>query len=249
MNDQLAGKVIAIIGATGGIGAPLAEMSVKAGAKVVLGARRVPELMQLRDRIDPENRHSIFLGTDASKAQEVTRLLQAGYGEFGKIDIVIVTVGTWRKVSLTTGIQEAGENGLTLVNSIILPSWNSIFEATKFLKEHGGGAVLNLSSHVVLKGEDRLAGNIYYRAAKVAVENIVGSIRESLTETERLHLRFVNLRPAIVDTPQNRKENPHISEEQWDLAVKPVTIFHWMDANVGSNFNVEDPEFLSKLEL
>jgi hypothetical protein len=57
------------------------------------------------------------------------------------------------------------------------------------------------------------------------------------------------LRPAIVDTPQNRKENPQITDEQWNLAVKPVTIFHWIEANVGSNFNVEDPEFLSKLEL
>jgi NADP-dependent 3-hydroxy acid dehydrogenase YdfG len=48
MNEAtLRGKVVAIIGATGGIGAPLAGMSVHAGAKVVLGARRLQELSEL----------------------------------------------------------------------------------------------------------------------------------------------------------------------------------------------------------
>jgi NADP-dependent 3-hydroxy acid dehydrogenase YdfG len=220
-------------------------MSVHAGAKVVLGARRLQELSELSKKIDPTLENSVAISTDASKPGEVTALLEAGFAKFGKINIVIVTVGTWRKVSLDTPIQEAGESGLTLVNSIVLPSWNSIFEATKFLKEHGGGAVLNLSSHVVLKGEKKLSGNTYYRAAKVAVENVVQSI-EDIAGKE---VSFVNLRPAIVDTPQNRKENPQITEEQWNLAVKPVTIFHWIGANVESNFNVEDPEFMSKLEL
>lgn len=238
-------KVVCYIGATGGIGAPLAEMSMHAGAKVVLGSRRLPELLELGKKIDPTGENSVAISTDASKPGEVTTLLETGFEKFSKIDIVVVTVGTWRRVSLDTPIQEAGESGLTLVNSIVLPSWNSIFEATKFLKEHGGGAVLNLSSHVVLKGEDKLSGNTYYRAAKVAVENMMQSVKD----TAGKEVSFVNLRPAIVDTPQNRKENPQITDEQWNLAVKPVTIFHWIEANVGSNFNVEDPEFLSKLEL
>ena len=243
--SKLEGKVIAIIGATGGIGAPLAEMSVGSGAKVLLGSRRVPELTDLQMRIDPSGKNTLATPTDASKPKSVLALLEEGFQEFDKVDIVIVSVGTWRQVSFETELGDAGEAGSILANSIVIPSWNAIFESTRFLAEHGGGAVLNVSSHAVLKSEGKLKKNVYYRAAKVAVENVIESLRP---DAEKKGVRLVNLRPAIVDTPQNRKENPAVTEDQWALAVKPITIFHWIENNA-DNLNLEDPEFPSKFEL
>ncbi|MEK7642315.1 MAG: SDR family oxidoreductase [Patescibacteria group bacterium] len=247
MNKKLERKVIAIIGATGGIGDPIASLCIKSGARVLLGSRRWPELRDLRDRIDPSGQNSLAEPTDASKAGEITRLLLAGKKRFGKVDAVIVTVGTWRLTSVNTEVEEAGAAARVLADSIIVPSWNAIFEANRFLTEEGG-IIFNLSSHVTLddemKQENRLSGNIFYRAAKEAVENVVNSLR--LVSPK---IRFVNLQPATVDTPTNRREHPEVPEGDWTKAVQPATIFDWIADHLDDPEITEEVYFPSGLTL
>lgn len=246
--NNLEGKVVAILGSTGGVGDPIAEEFVRAGAKVLLGARRFPELSAQRDRIDPTGKNSIAQPTDASVSGQVTNLLEAGAKRFGRVDIVLVTVGTWRLTSINTELDKASEAARVLVDSIIIPSWNAIFEAQQFLSKQGGGTIINMSSWVAInepdKKEGKLGGNIYYRAAKVAVENMVESLR-LVTEDK---LIFINLRPALVDTPINRRENPKITDEEWKLAVQPKQIFDWIVEN-WQNPKDLDPYFHSELIL
>jgi len=237
---NLEGKVVAIIGATGGIGDPFAEMFIKTGANVLLGSRRLSELQALRDRIDPSGKNSIALATDASKSRQVTYLLKAGLDRFKSVDLVIISVGTWRRSFANTDIIEAANNGLILSQSIIIPSWNAIFEANQFLSKHEGGLIFNLSSHVVMndkeKNENELSGNIYYRAAKIAVENMMNSLR--LVEKNG-KIKFINLRPATVDTPTNRAEHPEIQDSDWEKAVQTETMFDWIIENF-DNPNIPD---------
>lgn len=243
--NTLEGKVVAIIGATGGIGDPLAEKSVKAGAKVLLGARRFPELQALRERIDPTGKNSIALATDASITGQVINLLNAGFNRFKRVDIVIVTVGTWRQTYYNTDLEEVASTGRILTDSIIIPSWNAIFEAHRFFSNtYQVGIIFNMSSWVVTKKEGVLSGNILYRAAKRAVESVV----ESLQEVGDM-VKIVNLRPATVDTPINRKTHPGVPTDKWGLAVQPKTIFDWINEHSNDPNIPEDVYFPSDLKL
>ncbi len=82
--------VVAITGASSGIGAATARAFVDAGAKVVLGARRRDRLDELVHSLGP---HARAITTDVSDPDDCRRLVATAVAEFGSLDVLVANAG------------------------------------------------------------------------------------------------------------------------------------------------------------
>lgn len=92
---SLLGKVAVVTGSSGGIGAAIAMTLATAGAKVVLGARRVEELEKVKSKIEGVvgSDMVIVCKADVTKRDEVKALVAAAEAGFGPVDIMVNNAG------------------------------------------------------------------------------------------------------------------------------------------------------------
>ena len=86
MSQPLAERVGVVTGASRGIGAATAVALAEAGMAVVLGARRAPELMAVRDRIRQAGGLAEAIITDLRNPEQVTALVDGAVDRFGRLD-------------------------------------------------------------------------------------------------------------------------------------------------------------------
>lgn len=85
--DNVAGKVVAITGASSGLGAETARHLVKAGAKVALGARRPDRLQALVQELSGD--HCTVFQMDVTDRQQVQVFVDDAVKTFGRIDVIV----------------------------------------------------------------------------------------------------------------------------------------------------------------
>src|SRR5947209_8521646 len=91
---SLNGKVAIVTGCSSGIGIELARGLAKAGADVVICARRKQELFTNAQEIAEETgRQIIPIVADISKEQDVQELVETAIKNFGHIDILVNNAG------------------------------------------------------------------------------------------------------------------------------------------------------------
>lgn len=87
------GKVIAITGASSGIGEATALLLAECGAKVVLGARGSDRLKVLADRIVAADGEAAYALTDVKKRQDLSNLVGLAIERYGKLDVLVSNAG------------------------------------------------------------------------------------------------------------------------------------------------------------
>jgi 3-oxoacyl-[acyl-carrier protein] reductase len=88
---DLTGSVVAITGATAGIGAAAANQLVEAGAKVVLGGRREERLDEAVERLGADN--AIGVTMDVRLPADCQRLVDSAVSTFGRLDTIVPNAG------------------------------------------------------------------------------------------------------------------------------------------------------------
>ncbi len=87
------GKVIAITGASSGIGEATALLLAERGAKVVLGARRADRLASLAARISTAGGEAAYESIDVKRHDDLTRLVALARERYGKLDVLVSNAG------------------------------------------------------------------------------------------------------------------------------------------------------------
>jgi NADP-dependent 3-hydroxy acid dehydrogenase YdfG len=87
------GKVVAITGASGGIGEATALMLAGRGAKVVLGARRAVRLEALAARIAAAGGEAAAAATDVTRRVDLEDLVALATQRFGRLDVFVSNAG------------------------------------------------------------------------------------------------------------------------------------------------------------
>ncbi|MBV9803447.1 MAG: SDR family oxidoreductase [Solirubrobacterales bacterium] len=86
-------KVIAITGASSGIGQATAELLARHRARIVLGARREDRLAALAQRLSQEGARVAWRATDVTRRQDLEGLVALATERFGRLDVLINNAG------------------------------------------------------------------------------------------------------------------------------------------------------------
>src|SRR5271165_2728900 len=93
MSTDLSGRVVAVTGASSGIGEATALACARAGADVSLAARRVERLEELAGRIHGEGRRAIAVPCDVGEEDQARAFLERTRGELGRVDVLVNNAG------------------------------------------------------------------------------------------------------------------------------------------------------------
>lgn len=90
---DLAGRTVLIAGASSGLGEGFARLYAAAGAKVVLGARRLPLVQAIAEQIGEQGGAALAVPLDVTDAASVAAAFAAAEAHFGTIDTVVANAG------------------------------------------------------------------------------------------------------------------------------------------------------------
>ncbi|MFF7592348.1 SDR family oxidoreductase [Kitasatospora purpeofusca] len=88
------GKVVAITGASSGIGEATAAHLAERGARLVLGARREDRLNAVVDRITARGGTATGVLVDVTRREDLHRLTETAVERFGRLDVLVSNAGT-----------------------------------------------------------------------------------------------------------------------------------------------------------
>ena len=186
--------VLAITGASTGIGAATARAAAEAGYRVVLGARSEDPLRELAADLGGDER-ALAVPCDVTEAEDNERLASAAVDGFGRLDAVFANAGHGAQRGF---LNETPEQWRSMVLTNVLGVALTIRATLPRLLERGSGHVLITGS---VAGRRALPGSLY-SATKWAVTAIGESLRQELRQMHDNHsIRVTLIEPGMVDTP------------------------------------------------
>lgn len=165
-------RVVAITGASAGIGQATARRLAVDGARVVLGARRADRLQQLVEELG-DDRATAVPG-DVRDPAAATTLVDAALDRFGRLDSLVVNAG----IGVYGGILDATDEQVRdMVEVNLLGTIWAVRAAVPHLRAAGGGDLVLVASVAGLRGVDDEA---VYAATKHGQVGLAGSLDREL---------------------------------------------------------------------
>ena len=182
--------VLAITGASSGIGAATARRGTEFGYRLALAARREDRLRELVEELGGEEK-AIAVRCDVTSWEDQQALVAAALERFGRMDAFMANAGFGGERSfLGDTVEHWREMVLTNVYGVAL----SIRAALGHFKEQNSGHVVLLSS---VAGRRSIPGSLY-SATKWAVTAMGQSLRAEVADTD---VKVTVIEPGMVDTP------------------------------------------------
>ncbi|BDT60725.1 oxidoreductase [Massilia varians] len=171
MNQDIAGKVVVITGASSGLGEATARQLSSLGAHLVLGARRQDRLEALAADIRGAGGKVEIVVTDVTRKQDVVALVQAALTNFGRLDVMINNAGLMAVAPLAELKVDEWDSMLDInVKGVLY----GIAAALPVFQKQESGHFINIASVAGLK----MFGNAtVYSATKFAVRAISEGLR------------------------------------------------------------------------
>jgi len=190
---RLKDKIVLITGASAGIGKACAQGFAACGSKLVLGARRIENLQELKKELEEKFKTSIYIANlDVRDNANVEKFAKEIPNEFKEIDILVNNAG------LALGLEQSAENKLDDIHNMIDTNVKGIFFLLRqFLPgmiQRKRGHIINIGSVAGLEG---YSGGSIYCASKFAVKGLTESLRKELVSTP---LRVTLVAPGLVET-------------------------------------------------
>lgn len=171
---KIAGKVVIVTGASAGIGEATAREFARAGAAVVLAARREERLERLAQEIRAAGGVALPIPTDLTDKEQITHLVQATLSKFGRID-VLANIAGWGRYDWFEELSAADLRQQYEVNVIGMAEL--IRQVLPVMKEQRSGHILNMSSYASKIAVPPLT---VYASTKYAVEGLTDALRREL---------------------------------------------------------------------
>lgn len=192
---SLIGKTVLVTGASSGIGAHLARVASGAGARVVLGARRVERLQQLADEIRQTGGEAMAVALDVTDRDSVEAAFDAAQVAFGVVDVVLNNAGIGNGQRVLE-ISEADWRAMLSTN--LDGVWRvAQCAAQRLAKAQRPGSIVNIASMLGLRVG---TGYSHYCAAKAGVVQLSKSLA---LELARYQIRVNAIAPGYFKTEMN----------------------------------------------
>ena len=188
-------KVVVVTGASSGIGKGTALAFAKAGASVVLAARRGELLEELVLECEAAGGKALAAATDVSDKEEVARLASAAVTKFGRVDVWVNNAGSG---ALGRFDQVPLQDHIHVIETDLLGTLYGTYFALQQFHRQGAGTLINVASVIGKVPAPYFAS---YAAAKHGVVGLSGAVRQELVEAKADNIHVCTVLPASMDTP------------------------------------------------
>jgi short-subunit dehydrogenase len=164
-------RVVAITGASAGIGEATARLAAADGAAVVLSARRADRLEAIAAELTQAGRRALAVPGDVTSEGDMQILVDRAVSTFGRLDVMICNAGIGYHGTLD---DTPGSAMRRLVEVNLLGTFYAARAALPVMRRQGSGHVIVVSS---IAGRRGIGGSSVYGATKAAQIAFVESLR------------------------------------------------------------------------
>jgi NAD(P)-dependent dehydrogenase (short-subunit alcohol dehydrogenase family) len=211
-------QVVAVVGASSGIGREAALQFAKRGAQLVVSARSEAGLATLVDEIAQMGGKAIAVPADVSIFEQVQAVAHKAAEYFGRLD-------TWVHTAATAVIapfeQVSPEEFKRVIDVNLMGQVYGAMAALPHLRAEGRGALIHISS---VEARRSLPLQSSYAASKHAIEGFLDSLRVEL-QHEGVPISVTNVMPSVINTP-------FYDKAKTKLGVKPTGVPPYYQPNL-----------------
>lgn len=208
------GKIALVTGASSGIGRATAELFAARGAKVVLAARREPELAAVKNQIESHGGIASFVVTDVAIARDVERMVAHAIETYGRLDYAVNNSGIEGKIAPITDLLE--QEWDRVLDTNLKGTFLCLqHEARAMLAGGHGGAIVNVGSVNSFLG---FATGSAYVASKHGLVGLTTSVSAELAPQG---IRVNLVCPGFIDTPMHHRGRGLLGDDIYDKVLIP----------------------------
>jgi 3-oxoacyl-[acyl-carrier protein] reductase len=205
MDLQLAGKVVIITGAAGGIGRALADAFAEEGARLVLHAHRSYAALQELAAQRWAAHEVLTTRADVRKPQEMQAVMDRALARFGRVDVCVANAGIWPHESQRLDEMPAARVRETLEVNLLGAIWTArgFLSALARCGPHAdreGASVTFIGSTAGRFGE---RGHCDYATSKAALYGLLRSLKNEIVALDP-YGRVNMIEPGWTATPMAR---------------------------------------------
>ena len=190
---RLQDKVAIITGGNSGVGAATALLFAKEGAKVVISARRKPQLEEVAAKIREAGGEVLPVVADISKPEDASHVVEETVKTYGKLDILVNNAGVLEEgLKPIDRVEDADMDRIIDINT--KGTMYCMRAATAKMEEAGAGSIVNVASVAGVMG----CGGAAYVASKAA---IIGITRHTALRVAGKGIRCNAVCPGTIVTP------------------------------------------------
>jgi NADP-dependent 3-hydroxy acid dehydrogenase YdfG len=184
------GKVVAITGASSGIGEATATLLAERGAKVVLGARNPDRLDAVAARIAAAGGEAVAKATDVSSRRDLMEFVSLATTTYGRLDVLVSSAGI---MPVSRFDQFRVDDWEAMVDVNVKGVLFGIAAALPVFRHQGFGHFVNVASTAAFRV---VPGQSVYAGTKMAVRVVSEGLRQEAGE----NLRVTIVSPGMTST-------------------------------------------------
>lgn len=199
---SLSGKVIAVIGGTSGIGLSAAKALAGAGAKLVVTGRSQQKVDAALAGLATGG--AAGLAGDAAQPDSAAAAVDLAVARFGRLDGLYHVAGGSGRAAGDGKLHEVTDAGIDHTIDLNLKSliYSNRAAVRQFLKQGGGGAILNMGSVLGFSPSPDFFASHIYAATKSAAIGFTKSIASYYAKDD---IRANLIAPALVASPMSER--------------------------------------------
>ena len=198
--ERLQDKVAIITGGNSGVGAATALLVAKEGAKVVITARRQPQLDEVAAKIREAGGEVLPVVSDISRKGDADAVVAKAVEAYGKVDILVNNAGVLEEG--LKPIDRVNDDDLDRILDINTKgTMYCMRAATVEMSKNGSGSIVNVASVAGVMG----CGGAAYVSSKAA---IIGVTKHTALRFAGTGIRCNAVCPGTIVTPMVAGMNP-----------------------------------------
>ena len=203
MQFDLSGQVVAVTGASSGIGEATALACAGAGAAVALAARRMDRIEALAERITGDGGRALAVQTDVGDEAQARAFVERANSDLGRLDVLVNNAG----VMLLGPVMGADtEEWRRMIHANVFGVLYCTHAALPLMAQQGSGHIVNVSS---VAGRFARAGSGVYNLTKFGVGAFSEALRQ---EAVGIGVRVTTIEPGAVATELPGHNRPEVIE-------------------------------------